>query len=161
MTEPNPTPTEWPMKKTLIPAALLAALVAASAALAQPLPAKEPAFPPLPNAVSSLGAVACDGYLYAYGGHAGKTHSYDTKTVLGTFHRLKLDGGTKWEELPGGPILQGMNLAAHGGKVYQVGGMQPRNEPGTPTDNRSVAECARFDPKVGKWEVLPEMPAGR
>ena len=52
----------------------------------------------------------CDGYLYLYGGHAGKTHSYDTKSVLGTFHRLKLDGGAKWEELPGGPIAQGMNL---------------------------------------------------
>ena len=38
-----------------------------------------------------------DGYLYLYGGHAGKTHSYDTATVLGTFHRLKLDGGT-WRE---------------------------------------------------------------
>jgi N-acetylneuraminic acid mutarotase len=54
-----------------------------------------------------------------------------------------------------------MNLAAHGGKVYRVGGMQPRNEPGTPTDNVSVAQAARFDPKVGKWEALPDMPDGR
>lgn len=119
------------------------------------------AYPPLPAAVSSLGAVACDGYLYVYGGHSGKTHSYDTKTVVGTFHRLKLDGGTKWEELPGGPILQGMNLAAHGGKVYRVGGMQPRNEPGQPSDNHSVPDVARFDPKAGKWEALPPLPAGR
>lgn len=120
-----------------------------------------PAFPPLPAAVSSLGAVECDGYLYVYGGHVGKTHSYDTKTVLGTFHRLKLDGGTKWEALPGGPILQGMNLAAHGGKVYRVGGMQPRNAPGEPADNHSVADVARFDPKAGKWEAMPPLPAGR
>ena len=118
-------------------------------------------YPPLPAAVSSLGAVECDGYLYVYGGHVGKTHSYDTKTVVGTFHRLKLDGGTKWEELPGGPILQGMNLAAHGGKVYRVGGMQPRNEPGQPADNHSVADVARFDPKAGKWEAMPPLPAGR
>jgi N-acetylneuraminic acid mutarotase len=96
-----------------------------------------------------------------YGGHAGKTHTYDTSTVLGTFHRLKLDGGTAWEELPGGPILQGMNLAAHGGKIYRVGGMTPRNAPGTPTDNVSVADAARFDPKIGKWEPLPPLPAGR
>ena len=120
-----------------------------------------PAFPPLPTAVSSLGAVECYGYLYVYGGHAGKTHTYDTKTVLGTFHRLKLDGGAKWEELPGGPILQGMNLAAHGGKVYRVGGMHPRNAPGEPADNISLKDCARFDPKVGKWEPLPALPAGR
>lgn len=119
------------------------------------------ALPPLPAAVSSLGAVECDGYLYVYGGHVGKTHSYDTKTVVGTFRRLKLDGGTKWEELPGGPILQGMNLATHGGKVYRVGGMQPRNAPGEPADNHSVAEVARFDPKTSKWEAMPPLPAGR
>ena len=33
-----------------------------------------------------------------------------------------------------------MNLAAHGGKVYRVGGMQPRNEPGEPADNLSLAD---------------------
>jgi hypothetical protein len=117
--------------------------------------------PPMPGAVSSFGAAECGGYLYAYGGHIGKTHNYDTKTVVGTFHRLKLDGGTKWEQLPGGPILQGMNLVAHGGKVYRVGGMQPRNAPGEPADNHSVAEVARFDPKAGKWEAMPPLPAGR
>ena len=120
-----------------------------------------PNLPPLPHAVSSLGAVECDGYLYVYGGHVGKTHTYSTKDVLGTFHRLKLDGGTKWEELPGGPILQGMNLAAHGGKIYRVGGMRPRNEPGQPSDNVSVVDAARYDPKAGKWEPLPPLPAGR
>jgi len=118
-------------------------------------------FPPLPTAVSSLGAVESDGYLYVYGGHAGKTHTYSTKDVLGTFHRLKLDGGAKWEELPGGPILQGMNLVAHGGKVYRIGGMQPRNEPGQPSDNVSVVDCARFDPKSNKWEQIPPLSAGR
>jgi N-acetylneuraminic acid mutarotase len=124
-------------------------------------PAKAPAFPAMPKAVSSFGAIECDGYLYLYGGHAGKTHSYDTDSVLGTFHRLKLDGGTKWEPLPGGPIAQGMNLTSHGGKVYRVGGMQPKNKPGDPSDNHSLADCARFDPKAGKWEELPAMPAGR
>ncbi len=117
--------------------------------------------PPMPTAVSSFGAIACDGYLYTYGGHAGKTHNYDTKIVVGTFQRLKLDGGTKWEQLPGGPILQGMNLAAHGGKVYRVGGMQPRNAPGQPTDNHSVTDVARFDPATKKWEALPALPVAR
>ena len=124
-------------------------------------PAKAPGVPPLPKAVASFGAAACDGYLYVYGGHAGKTHSYDTESVLGTFHRVKLDGGTTWEELPGGPRAQGLNLVAHGGKVYRVGGMQPKNKPGDPSDNHSLADCARFDPKSGKWENLPALPAGR
>ena len=146
------------MRTYLLAAAGLLVLAASGPAAD---PAKGSELPPLPTGVSSFGAVACDGYLYAYGGHAGKTHSYDTKTVLGTFHRLKLDGGTKWEELPGGPILQGLNLAAHGGKVYRVGGMQPRNAPGEPADNHSLAACAAFDPKAGKWEDLPALPAPR
>jgi N-acetylneuraminic acid mutarotase len=54
-----------------------------------------------------------------------------------------------------------MNLAAHQGKVYRVGGMQPRNAPGEPTDKHSVRDVACFDPKVGKWEALPSLPAGR
>jgi N-acetylneuraminic acid mutarotase len=130
-------------------------------AAAAPAAAAASPFPPLPKAASSLGAVVSDGYLYVYGGHAGKTHSYDTSAVLGTFHRLKLAGGTKWEELPGGPILQGLNLAAHGGKVYRVGGMEPRNAPGTPSDNHSRADAARFDPATRTWEALPPLPAGR
>lgn len=138
-----------------------ALVLTAPAPAAGPAPTKTPEFPAMPKAVSSFGAVECDGYLYLYGGHAGKTHNYDTATVLGTFHRLKLDGGTKWEELPGGPIAQGLNLAAHGGKVYRVGGMQPKNKPGDPSDNHSLADCARFDPKANKWEQLPALPAGR
>ncbi len=124
-------------------------------------PAAAAEYPPTPAAVASAGAAVSDGYLYLYGGHSGKTHAYDNKSTLGTFHRLKLDGGTKWEELPGGPVLQGMNLAAHGGKVYRVGGMSPRNAPGEPADSVSVADVARFDPKSGKWEELPALPAGR
>lgn len=151
-----------PFRTVVVPvlATLLAAIVTSSPA-ADPVPAKAPALPPLPKAVSSLGAVECDGYLYVYGGHAGKTHNYDTSTVLGTFHRLKLLGGTKWEELPSGPKAQGLNLATHAGKVYRVGGMQPRNAPGEAADTISLAECARYDPKTGKWEALPPMPAGR
>lgn len=118
-------------------------------------------FPPLPVPVSSLGAIECDGYLYIYGGHAGKTHVYSSREVIGTFHRLKLDGGTAWEPLPGGPILQGLNLATHNGKIYRVGGMKPRNEPGAPTDNVSVVDVARFDPKTTRWEPLPPLPAAR
>ncbi len=135
--------------KHLLPLLLLAA------------PALAAELPPMPKAVASHGAIACDGYVYVYGGHAGKTHSYDTQSVLGTFHRLKLDGGTKWEELTGGPILQGMNLATHGDKVYRVGGMTPKNEPDTPSDTHSSATCAVYDPKAGKWDALPDLPAGR
>lgn len=149
------------MSTTIRLTCLSALLFAGTARPADPAAAKSPSLPPLPKAVASFGAVECDGFLYVYGGHAGKTHNYDTEAVLGTFHRLKLDGGTAWESLPGGPIAQGMNLVARGGKVYRVGGMQPRNKKGEPADNHSLASCARFDPKTRKWEDLPDMPAGR
>lgn len=116
--------------------------------------------PPLPVGVSSLGAAVADGAIYVYGGHCGKTHSYDTASVLGTFHRLTLDGGT-WEELPGGPRLQGVTLTAHAGKVVRVGGMTPFNAPGEKTDIRSTAAVAAFDPKANRWDDLPPLPAPR
>jgi N-acetylneuraminic acid mutarotase len=133
--------------------ALLAAVTAS---------AKDAAVPPLPEAVSSLGACACDGYVYVYGGHAGRTHSYSTETTSGKFRRLSLaDPAKGWETLPGGPHLQGLALVAHKGVIYRVGGMRPRNMPGENPDNHSVASFARFDPKAGRWEQLADLPAPR
>jgi N-acetylneuraminic acid mutarotase len=39
--------------------------------------------------------------------------------------------------------------------------MIPKNEPGQPADTFSTRECAAFDPKAGKWQPLPDLPAGR
>lgn len=118
-------------------------------------------FGELPEAVASFGAVASDGYVYVYGGHIARTHVYDTEAVSGQFHRRKLAGPATWERLPEGPALQGMNLAAHDGKIYRVGGMQPRNPRGEKADNYSVADAAYFDPADGQWHWLPPMPHGR
>src|SRR5262245_28012065 len=118
------------------------------------------AFELLPVKASSLGACSCDGWVYVYGGHTGATHQYSTETVTGRFFRAKLTGGT-WEGLPAGPGLQGLALVAYKGKVIRLGGMQPRNKPGDPADNHSVATCASFDPKSRKWVDLPELPAAR
>ncbi|MCS7271693.1 MAG: hypothetical protein NZ703_11485 [Gemmataceae bacterium] len=125
------------------------------------LRAAETTLPPLPKAVSSFGATICDGYLYVYGGHAGKTHNYDTSNVLGTFYRLKLSAPERWEALTGGPIAQGLNLVSYRGKIYRIGGMQPRNAPGEAADNHSLNTTACYDPKAGTWEELPPLPAGR
>jgi hypothetical protein len=114
----------------------------------------------MPEASASFGAVVSDGWLYIYGGHISPTHSYSTAAVSGKFHRMDLASPGKWEELPGGPAVQGMNLAAYRGKVYRVGGMEPRNPPGEPSDNHSLTSVARFDPKSGKWEELPPLPQG-
>jgi hypothetical protein len=118
-------------------------------------------YPAMPEATSSFGSVVHDGWLYVYGGHIAKTHSYSKEAVSGQFHRLRLSGEPVWEKLPSGPPLQGMNLAAHGGKIYRIGGMAPRNEPSAPADIHSTAECARFNPATKTWEALPPLPQPR
>ena len=100
-----------------------------------------------------------DGWAYVYGGHIAPTHVYSTAAVSGRFSRLRLADRSTWERLPDGPPLQGMNLAAHRGQIYRVGGMQPHNQPGEPQDVRSVADVARFDPAIGRWDMLPPLPA--
>jgi hypothetical protein len=116
---------------------------------------------PLPRAIASFGAIESDGWLYVYGGHTAERHEYSTATVSGQFHRLSLRDPGRWEELPGGVAVQGLNLAAHGGKVYRVGGMEPRNPPGQPSDSYSIADAAAFDPATGRWDKLPPLPTPR
>lgn len=117
--------------------------------------------PPLPIPVSSLGAVASAGQIYVYGGHTAPVHTYSTEAVTGRFFRRPLDGKAAWEELPSGPGLQGMNIAAHRGRIYRVGGMDPRNKPEEPAENFSVASVACFDPATKTWADLPPMPEPR
>jgi hypothetical protein len=132
-----------------------------AAAPKRPLVKAEPFGIALPEAASSFGAVALDGWLYVYGGHIAPTHEYSTKAVSGRFHRLDIAGRGTWADLPAGPGLQGMNLAAYGGKVCRIGGMQPINAPGEPVDNRSVADAACFDPATAAWQLLPPLPEPR
>jgi hypothetical protein len=115
----------------------------------------------LPEATSSFGAVESSGWLYVYGGHIAPTHTYWNEAVSGRFQRLNLSQYGKWDELRGGPALQGLNLAAYDGKIYRIGGMAPRNERGKAADNHSTAECARFDPATRQWEALPPLPKPR
>lgn len=117
-------------------------------------------FAPLPQKISSFGACVLDGYIYVYGGHTGKTHTYSTDTTTGQFLRASLEGG-EWETLPAGPSLQGLALVAHKGKLYRIGGMQPRNKPGDKHDNHSQASFAVYDPATRKWQDLVDLPEGR
>ena len=121
---------------------------------------KAPQISSMPEATSSFGAVADKEWVYVYGGHISPTHSYSTESVSGKFQRMNLVS-RQWESLPGGPGLQGLNLAIYGGKVYRVGGMQPRNAPGEKQAIYSVADVARFDPGTKTWEALPPLPENR
>jgi N-acetylneuraminic acid mutarotase len=126
-----------------------------------PATADTPRLPDLPAPVSSFGAAVAGDHVYVYGGHSGKAHTYSTDTTLGEFRRLDLKKPDKWEDLPGGPKLQGLALAAYHGRLYRVGGMQPQNSKAEKTDTRSQAGCAVYDPAAGKWTDLDPLPEPR
>ncbi len=135
---------------------------AAGAMAADAKPAALPAeYANIPESVSSFGAVADGGWLYVYGGHKGTRHDYNNETASNSFNRLSLADGKTWEKLPGGPGVQGMNLAAYDGKIYRVGGMEPKNKKGEKQDLVSIADVARFDTKTKTWESLPALPEPR
>ena len=121
---------------------------------------KKPTHAMLPRAVSSHGACVESGKLYVYGGHTGRTHNYSTKTVTGAFLRMPVAGGA-WEELTPGEPVQGTALVAHKGKLFRVGGMQPRNAPEAKSDTHSVAGVSCYDPATKKWMALPDLPKAR
>ncbi len=117
--------------------------------------------PDVPTAITSFGAEVLNGWVYVYGGHIGRAHKYTVDTTLGDFMRLKLDGGEKWESLPGGSRAQGTRLLAYKGSIYRVGGLQPRDDADGHVGLYSLDEFARFDVAEGKWHSLPPMPKGR
>lgn len=112
----------------------------------------------LPTPLSSFGAAVVGDAAYLYGGHAGQAHHYSRATTRGHFLRLASD---RWEELPGGPTLQGLSLVAHDGKLIRVGGMVPHNEPGEKSDLHSQTGCAAFDVSTGRWTDLTPLPSPR
>ena len=141
---------------------MLRTLTGLTAVLASlPATADAPRLPDLPAPVSSFGAAVVGDHVYVYGGHTGKAHSYSTETTLGDFRRLDLKHPIKWEDLPGGPKVQGLALVAHGGKLYRVGGMQPQNSKAEKSDTRSQASCAVYDPAAGKWTDIEPLPEPR
>ena len=117
----------------------------------------------LPAGVTSLGAAVSGGYLYYYGGHPGTPHKYSTDEQSGEFRRLNLsDPDAGWEDLPGGPKLQGLALVPHpDGGVVRVGGFTARNSLEEDHDLHSMPTAAFYNPETGAWEDLPDLPGGR
>ena len=117
----------------------------------------------LPVGVTSLGAAVAGGYLYYYGGHPGTPHKYSTDEQSGDFRRLNLkDPAAGWEDLPGGPKLQGLALVPHpGGGVVRIGGFTARNSLDEEHDLHSMPAVAHYDPARGEWIDLPPLPGGR
>jgi uncharacterized GH25 family protein len=118
--------------------------------------------PPLPEPLSSFGAVVVNGWLYVYGGHIGTEHDHSAANLSNHFRRVRIDGGGAWEELPMQTPLQGLPLLAHSGMVYRIGGLNARNATtDEDEDLHSTAEFAEFDPATSHWAALPSLPAAR
>ena len=156
------------MKKTalacLLSSIALAALVGCATRTTAPRASTEtPAttLAPLPETVTSFGAVTSDGWLYAFGGHKGERHEYSVEMVSGSFQRLKLSDGRAWESLPPAAPGQGQPLVAHNGYVYRVGGMAARNSADAKQDLFSTTLVQRFNPRAGRWEDVAPLPAPR
>ena len=120
----------------------------------------------LPEGVTSLGGAVSGGYLYYYGGHPGTAHKYSTDEQSDKFRRLNLaDPAAGWEDLPGGPKLQGLAMVPHpAGGVVRIGGFTARNTLEEDHDLHSSAAVAHFDPsrgENGEWVELPSLPGGR
>jgi outer membrane protein assembly factor BamB len=118
-------------------------------------------YAPLPDAVTSFGAAAQNGWLYVYGGHRGERHEYSSNDVSAVCRRLSLTDGFTWESLPADAPAQSPGLVIHRGALYRVGGMAARNPKGAKHDLHSHASVARLKVASRRWEPLPSLPDAR
>ena len=147
-------------RPTLLAVALLVAACLPAAAQDNTLGGWRP--PDLIDAVASFGAAVHDGALYVYGGHVGRVHAHSIGNISPGFRRLVLETEGTWEELMPGPRLQGTVLVSDGASIYRVGGMTASNATAAePEVLRSSRSAARYDVSAGRWDPLPDLPAGR
>lgn len=147
------------MKKLILDCTLpTAALALCLTGCATPQKTVHSPLPPLPEAVTSFGAATAGDWLYVFGGHKGERHEYSIEMVRGSFYRLNLRDGGKWETLPSAKPGQGQPLVAHKGFIYRTGGMAARNPAEAKQDLYSMDIVQRFNPEAGRWEDLPSLP---
>ena len=121
--------------------------------------ASEPA--PLKQGVTSLGAAAVDGTLYIYGGYQGAPHHYSMEGQSDRFLSLNMEKPTEWKTLPSGPKIQSLELVAHDGKLYRLGGFQALNKQGEDSNLQSLADVAVYNSAEKSWKTLTDLPEPR
>ncbi|MBN9690440.1 MAG: hypothetical protein J0M24_09375 [Verrucomicrobia bacterium] len=130
-----------------------------SASVPPPVPATR--LTPMPESVTSFGAVTTEDWLYVFGGHKGERHDYSVDMVSGSLNRLRLSEGTTWQKLPSSVPGQGLALVAYQGDVYRIGGMAARNAANTKQDLYSLTTFQKFNAQKDRWEDLPALPMAR
>ena len=146
------------MKTSLFVSSIAFAALLSGCATSQPV---KTTLSPLPETVTSFGAVTDGDWLYVFGGHKGERHEYSVEMVSGSFQRLNLRNGGAWESLPSAAPGQGQPLVAHNGHIYRIGGMAARNKADEKQDLFSRDLVQRFNPQSGQWENVASLPAVR
>lgn len=119
-------------------------------------------FPPLPEAISSLGATVSGDYLYVFGGHMGRVPGSSLDGLSPHFCRLNVrQPDSQWEDLPMQQSSQSPGLVAWNGTIYRVGGLSFKNAAGDATVFNSLDTFAKFDPAKNAWTALPSLPVPR
>ena len=140
-----------------------AVIVSIGAALSRGVtqPSVKTPLAPLPETITSFGAVTADGWLYVFGGHKGKRHEYSAEEVSGSFDRLQLSDGRHWQSLPPSVPGQGLALVAHGHDLYRIGGMAAQNHEGAKQDLHSTSLVQRFGFHNRRWQDIAPLPEPR
>ena len=119
-------------------------------------------YPLLPEAISSFGAAVLDGYVYVFGGHAGRLPGSSLDGLSPHFCRINIaQPDAKWEELPMHKTSQSPGLLAFNGQLYRVGGLSFKNKAGDETQFNSLDVFAKFDPQTKTWTELAPLPLPR
>ena len=118
-------------------------------------------YPDFPQPVTSFGGAIAGDYLYTYGGHMGRAHSYYISGQSNVLRRLSLKGKGKWEVVGKGPRMQGLAMVAYNGKLYRVGGFTAKNKEGEKRSLWSQDSVACFDPASKKWTKMASLPEPR
>lgn len=116
--------------------------------------------PLMPRAVTSFGAAALDGHVYAFGGYSGTPHAYNREGQSGQLWRLD-PGSNAFTLVATTEPTQGAALVAAQGSLIRAGGMRAANAKGEAQDIRSLDEVAAFTPADNSWHPLPPLPAPR
>lgn len=117
--------------------------------------------PALPQGTTSFGGAVAGDKLYVFAGNYGDAHSYFDAGQSGDLWTLDLNEPKQWTKAEIGPRLQGLAMAAHGNRVYRVGGFAAQNKEGEPEKLVSQADFARLSLDGQSWEALPSLPSPR
>lgn len=109
--------------------------------------------PPLPEPRSSTDAAVIDGVVYVTGGWslAGESDDHHWHTTAWALNLNDTDAG--WRSIADPPMTRrAIGVAAHGGRLYVVGGMTDAGE--------TTTEVRVYDPTTDAWTTIDPIPGG-